>query len=145
MPLYSFEFMKRELGINRISGKKVLIMGVSYRSNVGDTRYSPVEPFYNYLVKDGAKINLHDPYVRFWEELNLDIEENIEKVFKSELDIVVLTTAHDEYKESEFLIKCLMDQKRLFILDTVGVLSDLEIEKLNKKHKIRVVGRGDIN
>ena len=39
-----------------------------------------VEPFYNYLIKDGAKIHLHDPYVRFWEEVDLEVDENIDKV-----------------------------------------------------------------
>ena len=143
MPLYAFQFLKKE--INNLNGKKILLLGVSYRSDVGDTRYTPVEPFYNYLIKDGAKIKLHDPYVRFWEEVGLEVDESIDKVFESELNIVVITTAHKEYKDSEYLITLLLKKEELFIFDTVGLFKNSQILQLSEKHKVRVVGRGDIN
>ena len=142
MPLYAYQFLKKE--INNLSEKRILLLGVSYRSDVGDTRYTPVEPFYNYLIKDGAIIQLHDPYVRFWEEVGLEVDESIDKVFKSELNIVVITTAHKEYKNSEYLIKLLLNKEELFIFDTVGLFTNSQISQLSKKHKVRVVGRGDI-
>ena len=143
MPLYAYQFLKKE--INNLNGKKILLLGVSYRSDVGDTRYTPVEPFYNYLIKDGAKIELHDPYVRFWEEVGLKVDESIDKVFESELNIVVITTAHKEYKDSEYLITLLLKKEGLFIFDTVGLFTNSQISQLSEKHKVRVVGRGDIN
>jgi len=143
MPLYAYQFLKKEF--NNLNEKKILLLGVSYRSDVGDTRYTPVEPFYNYLIKDGAKIQLHDPYVRFWEELGLEVDESIDKVFESELNVVVITTAHKEYKDSEYLIKLLLKKEELFIFDTVGLFTNSQILQLSEKHKVRVVGRGDIN
>ena len=143
MPLYAYQFLKKE--INNLNGKKILLLGVSYRSDVGDTRYTPVEPFYNYLIKDGAKIQLHDPYVRFWEEVGLEVDESIDRVFESELNIVVITTAHKEYKDSEYLITLLLKKEELFIFDTVGLFTNSQISQLSEKHKVRVVGRGDIN
>lgn len=144
MPLYAYQFMKRELGLEDLVGKKALLLGVSYRSNVGDTRYSPVEPFYNYLLKDNCNVYLQDPYVRFWEEKGVEVTENYETIFDEKLDIVVITTGHVEYINSEKLMNLLLTQKSLFILDTVGLLSEEEILKLSTKHTVRVVGRGDI-
>lgn len=144
MPLYAYQFMKRELGLEDLSGKKALLLGVSYRSNVGDTRYSPVEPFYNYLLKDNSEVYLHDPYVRFWEEKEVDVAERYDAAFEEKLDIVAITTGHVEYKKSEDLMNLLLAQDSLFILDTVGLLSEQEIERLSTKHTVRVVGRGDI-
>jgi len=143
MPFYAYQFLKQE--INILKGKSLLLLGVSYRSDVGDTRYTPVERFYNYLINDGANIQLHDPYVKLWEELGVQVDESLDKVFNSKLDIVVITTAHKEYKDSEYLMELLLKKENLFILDTVGLFTNLQISQLIEKHKVRVVGRGDIN
>lgn len=145
MPLYAYQFMKRELELEDLKDKKALLLGVSYRSNVGDTRYSPVEPFYNYLIKDNAEVYLHDPYVRHWEEKKIEVDEDFLPIFKQELDIVAITTGHVEYKNSDILMDALLAQDNLFILDTVGILSEEEIKLLTPKHKVRVVGRGDLH
>jgi len=143
MPLYAFKFLKKE--IKDLKDKKILLLGVSYRSDVGDTRYSPVEPFYKYLIKDGAKIILHDPFVKFWEELRVDVFQNINKVLKNDLNIVVITTAHSCYKDSRDILELILKQNNLFILDTVGLFNNEEINKIKSKHRIRIIGRGDIN
>lgn len=143
MPLYAYQFLKKE--INDLDGINILLLGVSYRSDVGDTRYTPVENFYNYLIRDGANVKLHDPYVQFWEELGLKVDKIFDTVFDSKLDIVIITTAHKEYKNSKYLINLLLSKDQLLILDTVGVFTNTEILQLNKKHQVRIVGRGDIN
>ena len=139
MPLYAFKFLKKE--IKDLKDKKILLLGVSYRSDVGDTRYSPVEPFYKYLIKDGAKIILHDPFVKFWEELRVDVFQNINKVLKNDLNIVVITTAHSCYKDSRDILELILKQNNLFILDTVGLFNNEEINKIKSKHRIRIIGR----
>lgn len=48
--------------------EKVLLLGVSYLNDVGDTRYTPVEAFYDHLEMEGCAIHLHDPHVKYWEE-----------------------------------------------------------------------------
>ena len=120
-------------------------MGVSYRSDVGDTRYSPVEPFFNYLNVEGAKVYLHDPFIRFWDEKQIEIPDKFENVFKLKLDMVIITTAHEEYRNSNLLMNSLMNSSKLFIFDTVGLFNEHEIKLLSEKHQLRVLGRGDIS
>ena len=52
MPFFAFNFFKKHIeGLGRkMKGLKVLLLGVSYRGDVGDTRYSPVELFCKLLA-----------------------------------------------------------------------------------------------
>jgi nucleotide sugar dehydrogenase len=52
-----------------IAGARVLLAGVSYREDVGDTRYSGSELVARKLTEMGAEISVHDPYVAHWYEL----------------------------------------------------------------------------
>ncbi len=52
-----------------IAGAKVLICGASYRQDVGDTRYSGSEIVVRKLTEMGAEMQVHDPYVEHWYEL----------------------------------------------------------------------------
>ena len=144
MPLFAFEYMKRAFDLIDLNGKKITFLGVSYRSNVADTRYSPVERLYNFCIKDGAQINLHDPYVSFWEELKLSVSQNLFSILKNQIDVLIISTSHDEYKNSPIFIKELLKKDKMMILDTVGLFSQNEIKKLSTKHNLKVLGRGDI-
>jgi len=52
-----------------IASAEVLILGASYREDVGDTRYSGSEIVVRKLSEMGAEIRVHDPYVDHWWEL----------------------------------------------------------------------------
>ena len=144
MPIFAFKFLKKEFKLNNLKNKLLLFLGVSYRSNISDTRFSPVETLYNHCLKDGGKIHLHDPYVSFWEELNIKIKQDLFSILKIDIDILIVTTLHDEYKNSKKLISKLLKKKKMMILDTVGLFSEHEIKKLKKIHNLKVIGRGDL-
>ena len=143
MPLFAFNYLKESFR-ESLSGKKILLLGVSYRSNVADTRYAPVEAFYDYLVSDGAEVILHDPYVEQWEEKSISIPSDLGLVIHEPFDILIFCTNHSEYFNNVELIQSLLKKERIFILDTVGILNESEISLLGQKHVVRVVGRGDI-
>ena len=75
MPLHTYEIIKKYFNKD-LEGKRILILGISYLQNVGDTRYTPVEILYNKLLDDGVSIVLHDPFVSFWKEKNVEIINN---------------------------------------------------------------------
>jgi len=144
MPVYAYEFLKKSVAPESLTGKRVLLLGVSYRSDVGDTRYSPVERFFQQLVADGCQVLLHDYYVNFWEETGRQVAADYTGFFAQPLDIIAITTAHSEYRASDRLQELILQQEPLLILDTVGLLSEQEIALLSRKHRVRVVGRGDL-
>jgi UDP-N-acetyl-D-glucosamine dehydrogenase len=51
-----------------IAACDALVMGVSYREDVGDTRYSGSEIMVRRLTEMGANVFVHDPYVKEWPE-----------------------------------------------------------------------------
>lgn len=51
-----------------IAASEVLLLGASYREDVGDTRYSGSELVVRKLTEMGADIRVHDPYVEHWWE-----------------------------------------------------------------------------
>jgi UDP-N-acetyl-D-glucosamine dehydrogenase len=46
---------------------KVLILGVAYKTGVGDVRETPVSELRDHLKKEGAEVAWHDPLVPVWE------------------------------------------------------------------------------
>jgi nucleotide sugar dehydrogenase len=142
MPIFAFNRLVEVFG--SLEGKKVAFLGVSYRGDVGDTRYTPVETLVTKVRESKSEILLHDPYVSFWQEQECYIESNIDIIFNSSPDIIIISTGHKDYKKDEILHKIIaMDSIKIF--DTIGLLSEDQIFALQKKHTVSVLGRGDIN
>jgi UDP-N-acetyl-D-glucosamine dehydrogenase len=49
---------------------KILIVGVSYKSGLSDTRESPTEDLKKYLLEKGAIVSWHDQFVSEWQGTN---------------------------------------------------------------------------
>jgi UDP-N-acetyl-D-glucosamine dehydrogenase len=64
MPQYVARRLVDEYG--DIKGKKVLVVGVSYKADISDTRESPAQPFIESLKEFGAEVSWHDPLVSTW-------------------------------------------------------------------------------
>ena len=143
MPFYAFQNMKMAFELESLKNKKILLLGVSYRGDVGDTRYSPVEPFYLQCLNEDAKIYVHDPFVKYWDEIKLDLKLNLNQLFKEKWDFVVISTGHSLYKSRDFVDK-LSRRKGMLIYDSVGLFSAKQLSKLSKNNKVKVLGRGDI-
>ena len=143
MPHYAFDFMKKAFALESIINKKILLLGVSYRSDVGDTRYSPVEPFYLNCVDNKGIVDTHDPYVQYWEEINIKVSQDLEEKLDMTWDIIVFSAAHSEYKNPKVISK-ISKMSNVKVLDTLGILKEKDIVELNKNNKVKVLGRGDI-
>jgi nucleotide sugar dehydrogenase len=142
MPRYAAEFLERRY-TGCISGKKILLLGVSYRGDVGDTRFSPVEPFYRCLIQRGVCVSAHDPYVTSWFETGIRPLADISEALKTQPDIVVVSTGHRLYQQEE-TIELLLSCDSLWVYDTIGLFSAVQIKDLQKRHTVIVLGRGDL-
>jgi UDP-N-acetyl-D-glucosamine dehydrogenase len=70
-----------------VKGKNVVVVGVSYKSNVADTRETPAAAVIDLLRKQGATVTWHDDLVANWRgESSAPIRG----------DVAVLVTKHDE-------------------------------------------------
>jgi len=141
MPSFAFDRLSEVFG--SVRNKKVTFLGVSYRGDVGDTRYTPVEKLVTKIQKAGGLLELHDPFVVFWEELDKKVENNIYSVLHKATDLMIFSTAHSIYRSSE-VIEQIYAMKPMFIFDAVGVLNNEQITLLGKKHTVSVLGRGDL-
>lgn len=71
-----------------LNGKRILICGVAYKSNISDTRESPAKILYDELINSGANVSWYDPNVKFWYGLEpVDIRN-------SKFDISIITVMH---------------------------------------------------
>ena len=135
--------MKKAFALESINNKKILLLGVSYRSDVGDTRYSPVEPFYLNCINNKAIVDTHDPYVQHWDEINVRVSQDLDEKLDMSWDIIVFSAAHSDYKDPKVISK-ISNMSNVKILDTLGILKQKDIIKLNKNNVVKVLGRGDI-
>ena len=78
---------------------KVLILGYSYKANVGDTRETPVNPLAFHLKEGGCDVLIHDPLVKIG-DLPTWAEGVSEPKKCNDLDLIILATFHEEYNYS---------------------------------------------
>jgi UDP-N-acetyl-D-glucosamine dehydrogenase len=86
MPNY---FINRAISIlDSIKGKKILVIGLSYKPNVADVRESPVMALVAGLKQSGAVVSWHDNLVKEWNG-----EKSV--ALSDKYDLAILATPHD--------------------------------------------------
>jgi len=143
MPHYAFDYLAKVFS-SELKDKRVLLLGVSYLSDVGDTRYTPVEGFFRCLQQAGAHVSLHDPYVRFWEETQVSVSADLDHLLEATYDIVVITTGHSIYRQSTKLLSYIKSHASLLFYDTIGIFNEQVIQDIKRCITIKVLGRGDL-
>lgn len=137
MPLVTLDKVRQLLG-GTVRGKKILLLGVSYRSDVADTRFSPSETFTKAAMKDGATVILHDPLVY---ETILGLEVHKKLPYHEKVDAIVMAVAHEEYKVLDFL--AWQENSRPIIFDANHVLSDMQLAHAKELgFVVACIGRG---
>ena len=130
MPLHAVCRMRELLG-GDFYKKNILICGVSYRENIGDTRYSPAELIFKEIKREGANIDCHDPLVSYWDEIKIRI---INVLPNADIyDGIIFTVPHQQYKSLN-LTSWLSTNRKVVVLDGFMVWNK------NKRDKFRSDG-----
>lgn len=109
-----------------LKGTAVTLLGLSYKSNIGDDRESPSHAIADILRAAGAKLTIYDPHVADKSTAST-LDEALEAA-----DAIVIASAHDEFKQldagtlTKHGIKAVVDGRNL-LLDKKTELSDADI------------------
>jgi UDP-N-acetyl-D-glucosamine dehydrogenase len=104
MPYYCRSLVSQALNHGRqrsLSGAKVLVLGVAYKSDIGDTRESPAIKLIELLRAAGADLAYHDPFVPELSDVGLRSVE----LDPAAYDCVVIVTAHSQIDYAELVDK----------------------------------------
>ena len=91
MPEHVVELVQKAM--EGIEKPVIAMLGYAYREESDDARNTPAEPIRKKLLKAGADVRVHDPYVSL-----PFIERSIEKVLEG-ADVLLLVTGHAEYRK----------------------------------------------
>jgi UDP-N-acetyl-D-glucosamine dehydrogenase len=104
-----------------VKGSRVLILGVSYKGGVGDTRESPALKIARMLRELGAEVSYHDPHVPELPELDL-CSVGLEQL--AGVDIAAIVTAHPEFDYDQIVGAAPL------VIDFRGVTRHIDAENL---------------
>ena len=152
-----------------VAASQLTLLGVSYREDVGDTRYSGSEIIIRKLTEMGAEVKAHDPYVQHWWELEKQdtypttatswsrFFRNQEQLSKFRMtpdlegalkgsDAVIFAVRHEPYLQLEPDEVVSMAGSPLAVVDCFGILDDAKIERYFELGcEVKGLGRGHIN
>src|ERR1700682_5098182 len=120
-----------------LAGKRVLILGASYREGVGDTRFSPSLTLAGMLAKKRAKVAIADPLVDV--EIGLPLHRDLPEALG--FDAVILAVGDKQYRAID--LAAWSGAARPVVLDANGVLSRQQLQSLRDTgFKVAAIGRG---
>ena len=113
MPLYVVQRLEKILG-NNLKGKRICIVGLSYKKDVADLRQSPSIALWKELESRGSVVSFHDEIVKTF--------DNVKSIAldKSSFDLAVVGVRHSA-----------LDLERLkasatYLFDCTGTISGVE-------------------
>jgi UDP-N-acetyl-D-mannosaminuronic acid dehydrogenase len=142
MPIHMADLVENAVNAKGIAlqDANVTILGIAYLEDSDDTRNTPAAPLVATLQSRGAKVRLHDPYVKEWEFGPQKVESDIMKAAKG-ADCLALVTKHSEYFSLDLdSIKKIM--RTPSIVDGRNVFDAKKLE--NKGFEYRCVGKSGI-
>ena len=151
-----------------VAAAEVLVLGASYREDVGDTRYSGSELLVRRLAEMGAEPRVHDPYVDHWWEFekqdeypspeyswkrffrnqdklkDLRVGKDLDKALEG-ADAVVFAVRHEPYLNLDPDEVVARTGQPVAVIDCFGILDDAKIKRYFELGcEVKGLGRGHV-
>jgi UDP-N-acetyl-D-glucosamine dehydrogenase len=151
-----------------IASAEILVLGASYREDVGDTRYSGSELIVRRLTEMGAELRVHDPYVLHWWEFekqdefpasshslkrffrgqeklkDLRVEQDLKKALHG-TDAIIFSVRHQPYLSLDPDEVVNNAGGPVAVVDCFGILDDTKIKRYFELGcEVKGLGRGHI-
>jgi nucleotide sugar dehydrogenase len=139
MPARSVQRLKEVLGGSLVD-KQVLLLGLAYRPDVGDTRHSASFVFRDAAEAEGARLILQDPLVRSGGDFDGEVLNDMPA--PDGIDAIVFAVDHRDYREFDFV--AWLDGRTPTIFDANGVLDKERRGQFRRAGcVVASLGRGD--
>ncbi|MFC2056729.1 nucleotide sugar dehydrogenase [Chloroflexota bacterium] len=115
-----------------IKGSKVLIMGLTYKENVADTRETPAKGIIKELQEYSTKIYGYDPYLsKAGERKKFDVEfiDSPDRLEGITFDAIIITVAHKAFKQLKLSDLAVMQNINPVLVDVRGVYNRVEAKQ----------------
>jgi len=157
----------RNMG-RQVAGAHILLCGASYRQDVADTRYSGSEIVVRKLTEMGAEMQVHDPYLEHWFELekqdtypapghswsrffrnqdelvNIRVQSDLAAALGG-VQAIILAVPHAPYLKLEPDQIVEWSGAPLAVVDCFGILDDEKIRRYFELGcEVKALGRGHI-
>ncbi len=151
-----------------LAAADILVLGASYREDVGDTRSSGSELIVRRLTEMGAELRVHDPYVQHWWEFekqdeypsrthslrrffrnqdklaDLSIERDLKHALRG-ADAVIFAVRHQPYLDLDPDEVVETAGGPLAVIDCFGILDDERIKRYFELGcEVKGLGRGHV-
>jgi UDP-N-acetyl-D-glucosamine/UDP-N-acetyl-D-galactosamine dehydrogenase len=116
----------------KINGSRMLVLGLTFKEDVPDTRNSKVEDVVKALEAKGATVEAHDPFVSEEEMKRMNVTPG--SLENGPYDAVLLFVPHKEYRETALtdLVRSVKDGG--IVYDLKSLLNGFEIEKSGRMY-----------
>ena len=119
----------------RVSGRpvarsRVTVLGISYRQNTKETRFSPATELIELLRRRGARVTVFDPKYTSSElkQMDYDTKPTL-KMALEKADCAIFTVAHDEFRQLKVSDLISSMSKQPVIVDGPRIFDPAAIEK----------------
>ena len=122
---------------NTIAGKKITLLGFSFKPNTNDTRQSPALKVAEFLLKEQAHLAIHDPKalanakndLKDYDQNLVSFHENVDDAVRGSHTILILT-AWDEFKTLDYNKFYKTMEKPAFVFDGCNMLDHNELKAI---------------